>query len=154
MRQTSTVTAAARTRARVTVRGVVALGMSVVVAVTATAAWNRPASADARGCTVASVGEVCMTVQGTGLHVSWVRVSRGKTAPICNFYANVKIYAPTGPGVFVYTGAQKDGCPPPYGYQFQDFNIDGDFADQSRICGRWFEGGQQQGGAVCETIHR
>jgi hypothetical protein len=154
MRQASTRTAAARSRAGAVARGWVALVLSTIITVTATAAGTKPASAFARGCTVASLGQVCMTVQGTGLHVSWVRVSRGKSAPICNFYADVRIYMPTGPGVFAYTGAQQGGCPPPYGYQRQDFNIDGDFADQSRICGRWFEGGQQQGGGVCETIHR
>jgi hypothetical protein len=35
-----------------------------------------------------------------------------------------------------------------------DFAINRDFADQSTICGRFFEGNDQQGGAVCETIHR
>jgi hypothetical protein len=35
-----------------------------------------------------------------------------------------------------------------------DISIGRSFADQSRICGRFFEGAEQQGGAVCETILR
>jgi hypothetical protein len=143
------------------VRGLVALAASVAVAgaVTATgaaAAGTRPAAIiPTRGCTAAPSGQVCITISGSGLHVSWVRVSREKpSGRICDFNADVRIYNPTGAGVFAYQGARKQGCPPPYRYQFQDFNIDSDFADQSRICGRWFEAAQQQGGAPCETIHR
>jgi hypothetical protein len=109
-----------------------------------------PARASATGCTVAPDGNTCIKVNGTGLHVDSVRVSRNKVRnpTVCDYYATVTVSGVTQ----VWRSGTHQGCGP---YQaWMDFAINRDFADGSVICGRFFEGDKQQGGAVCETIHR
>jgi hypothetical protein len=119
---------------------------------TGSAPWSpTPVDASATGCTLAPNGNTCMTVNGTGLHVDTVRVSRNKAmqpVTICNYWATVTVSGVAQ----VWRSGTHQGCSP---YQaWMDLAINRDFADRSAICGRFFEGNEQQGGAACETIHR
>lgn len=140
---------AARRRATHRRRAVTATtaGAALVAAVTLGVTQVR---ASATGCTFAPNGDTCMSVNGSGLHVDTVRVNRNKTqnVMICNYHATVTVSGVS----YVWRSGDHDGCSP---YQaWMDLTINRDFADQSQICGRFFEANVQQGGAVCETIHR
>ncbi|HEY2703199.1 MAG TPA: hypothetical protein VGL20_05870 [Candidatus Dormibacteraeota bacterium] len=124
---------------------------AVSLMVAATATWaSTPVRASAVGCTWAPYGDTCMGVSGNGLHVDSVRVSRGKSdrSLICDYSATVTVSGVRQ----VWRSGAHSGCTPADAWM--DIAINRDFADQSQICGRFFEGTAQQGGAVCETIHR
>jgi hypothetical protein len=125
------------------------LGVAGVLVLGTAGATSSPVRASATGCTWAPNGDACMTVRGTGLHVDSARVWRGKTNSnfVCNYWSTVSVSGVSR----VWRSNTHEGCTP--GGASTEIPINADFADQSTICGRFFEKNEQQGGAVCETIH-
>ena len=136
--------------------------IAAVAATTATAGLalaltsSAPALATAEGCTPAPFGYTCNYTHGKGTRVDRVDVIRGKAdkSMICSYSAIVRVADPGGRVIYerdsgiVHNGA----CSP--GRAYISFNVRRSFPDGSKICTRFFEGGQQQGGAPCLDIHR
>lgn len=128
---------------------------ATATALLALTALAHPASAGSNGCTGAPSGITCIKVNGGGLHVGSVDAVRDKfsNSLICNYSAAVEV---TKDGASLYhddSGVIRNGeCVP--GRAYIHMNVDREFPSGSKICIRFFENGDQQGGAPCAKIHR
>lgn len=112
------------------------------------------AQADATGCTLAPLGDVCIGVAGSGLHVDNVRAVRGKASYdfICNYSARTFFHKPDGITDTYDSGIVHNGACSA-GDAWIDFPVNTDFPDGTQVCIAFYENGEQQGGQPCETIH-
>lgn len=122
------------------------------------------ASASSAGCTGGGEGvdQVCLAINGSGLHVDNFVVRHddlgsvaGVPAPtpeqICNYQATLTIDPPGDNNAYVRDSSFHEGCS--WGVAWFEFS-GGDYPDGTRVCGRFYEHrGEQQGGAPCNTIH-
>jgi len=130
----------------------------ITIATAAAAALALPApsaEAAAQGCTPAgTTGTVCVHVHGSGTRVSTVEVSRDKIGkdPICKYSATIDVTGPDGQNVYHDDSQVLHNGACSYERAYNKFEVHRDFPRHSRLCGRFFEDGNQQGGAPCETI--
>jgi hypothetical protein len=130
---------------------------TVTLAAATSAAFALPAPsaiADAQGCTPAGKGSVCVHVHGTRTYVTKVEVSRVKAdkSGICGYSTMIDVTDSDGNNVYHDdSGVIRNGeCS--YGRAYVTMQVQRDLPRNSKLCGRFFENGTQQGGAPCETI--
>jgi len=97
------------------------------------------------GCTPAPYGDVCISVNGAGLYVSYVACTREYYNPtfICDWSANVWWCCGS------WDSQVENNCQP--GLAYLDFWFNENFPS-TQICCAFFQSGQQQGGSPCENI--
>ena len=111
------------------------------------------AAASADGCTYTDVPNayVCAKVHGEKLHVEKVDVSRGKFpgGTISDYRAEVTVKSPAGETWWFRSGTHEGKS---YTRAYMTVDVDRAFPDGSKLCGTFFEGGDEQD-AVCFRIH-
>ncbi len=135
---------------------------TATAAVLALGVGAGPASASSVGCTGGGEGvdQVCLNINGEGLHADSFQVRHDDLgsvmgAPvtpeqICNYQAKLTIDPPGADNAYVRDSSHHEGCS--WGVAW--FNFDGgDYPDGTNVCGRFYENGEQQGGAPCNKIH-
>lgn len=105
------------------------------------------------GCTAAPHGYVCVQAVGKrgSTSITKVGVSRGKVDKsfICKYRGEVRVLSPSSKVLWKRT-ASRQNCA--IGRAWFNFDIKGNFPNGSRVCSRFYEGGQQQGGSPCITL--
>ncbi len=122
-----------------------------------------PASAASVGCTGGGEGldQVCLQMDGRGLTVDRFQIRHddlGSVAglpvtpeQICNYQARLTIDPPGDRNAYTRESSFHEGCS--WGVAWFDFG-GGEFPDGTKACGRFYEAGEQQGGAPCNVIHK
>jgi hypothetical protein len=127
--------------------------LSVAAAVAASLAVAVPkAAADSYGCTWAPFGNVCILIEGDGLHVDHVRVRRAKIdyELICGYRAVMTVRNKNGRVIDRRKKGPHRGCTPVWAWF--DWYPDRNYPDGSTICTAWFERGVLQG-KPCNGVH-
>lgn len=127
--------------------------LSLAAAVAASLAVAVPkAAADSYGCTWAPFGNVCILIEGDGLHVDHVRVRRAKIdyELICDYRAVMTVRNRHGRLIDKRKKGPHRGCTPVWAWF--DWYPDRNYPDGSKICTAWFERGVLQG-KPCNGVH-
>lgn len=111
------------------------------------------AAANARGCTPAPFGTVCINVQGAGLHVDKVRVERFKSDPelVCDHQGVMWVSDEQGRRVDTRWSLRHPGCSAGVAWHFWDPNRN--YPRKGQLCVAFFERDVRQG-AACVKIKR
>lgn len=122
---------------------------AVASALAVSAGAASVAHASAQGCTSASGGYVCTTVNGSGTYVDSVTAIRGKSGSICRSSAYA-YYVPPWGGAYSLGYAARDNCA--YGRAWFDFGVRRYLPSGSRVCTKFMELGAPVGGEPCVWI--
>jgi hypothetical protein len=108
-----------------------------------------PAAASASGCTTASLGDVCFTINGSGEHVDNVYIVRNKASwsGICYYTGTLRAYY--GNSSWVVASQKQNGCT--YGRAWFTIPVNHTYWPHTLLCGSFYEYGQIQGTA-CEWV--
>ena len=128
------------------------LSVAAVLGAASLAVAVPKASADSYGCTWAPFGNVCILIEGDGLHVDHVRVRRAKIdyELICNYRAVMTVRNKNGVVIDRRKKGPHRGCTPVWAWF--DWYPDRNYPDGSKICTAWFERGVLQG-KPCNGVH-
>jgi hypothetical protein len=137
-----------RRRRRVTRLVVLLTAMSGLLAALLVGAAG-PASASASGCTTASLGDVCFTINGSGDYVNNVYIVRNKASwsGICYYTGTLRAYY--GNSSWVVASQSQNGCT--YGRAWFTIPVNQSYWPDTLLCGSFYEYGQIQGSA-CEWV--
>jgi len=115
----------------------------------AVVAGAGPAAASASGCTTASLGDVCFTINGSGTYVSNVYIVRNKASwsGICYYTGTLRAYY--GNSSWVVASQSQNGCT--YGRAWFTIPVNHTYWPNTLLCGSFYEYGQIQGTA-CERV--
>lgn len=115
------------------------------------------AEASGVGCTTASYGSVCISVDGDSTTVDRISVWRHKTWQICRYSAWIYAVYPSG-NVSTVSYQSRNNCTYSTGWftkTYSHYRYGGRyFPHGTRICVEWKEFGSPVGGEPCLTIRR
>ena len=148
------------------IRRVASCLAGVVSGVVLSLALAGPASASSVGCTGGGEGvdQVCLNIDNPrgeeGLEIERFQVRHDDLGSvlglpvspeqICNYHATLTIDPPGAGNAYVRESSRHEGCS--WGVAWMDFT-GGTYPDGTKACGRFYENGEQQGGAPCNVIH-
>jgi hypothetical protein len=107
-----------------------------------------PAAASS-GCTTASLGDVCFTINGSGDYVNNVYIVRNKASwsGICYYTGTLRAYY--GNSSWVVASQSQNGCT--YGRAWFTIPVNHTYWPHTLLCGSFYEYSQIQGTA-CEWV--
>jgi hypothetical protein len=109
----------------------------------------RPAAASASGCTLANLGDVCFTINGSNEYVNNVYIVRNKVSwsAICYYTGTLRAYY--GNSSWVVASQSQNGCT--YGRAWFTIPVNHTYWPNTLLCGSFYEYGQIQATA-CEWV--
>ena len=129
-------------------------GVAIMMGISIAVAAVTPAQAHGtEGCTAAPGGIVCVHVWSTRTRVREFEISRikGSWDLVCHYGAQMEARFPDGTRVWIEPRKSRSSCAVGRGW-FNWKSLNYDFPRGTRLCGYFWESGNQQGGAPCVRL--